>query len=163
MRITISADAARSGALVDLCPRYGRPPIGRREQRFNRRGPVWLIPLIPVSILLVSVLAERQSLVVPVPYCDRCVAERRSARIIITALWVLLVVLFFGAITANSDTLVLVWFLAMIGAVVLSFALPARTGPRGWVSRRGNLLHLTNADDTFVHDMVRSGQGQLQR
>jgi small-conductance mechanosensitive channel len=154
MRFVMRADAAVRGDFVALCPRHGRAALGLRPQRFDKRDPSWLLPLAYVSVLLAFVASK--PIVVSLPYCDRCISDRRNARIVVLALWCALVVLFVPAAANSSgdDAFVVGWFIAMVAVVVLTVVLPRRSVPRGWVSNDGRDLYLVNTDEGFVRAMA---------
>ena len=156
MKITVPAKLAIEGRFPALCVCHGEPADGWRQHDFPKQSPAWLKPIALVSFFAVGAIYAMvvRPLTVQIPFCRRCVADRRAARILVASAWLLLVVLFFGALAANSAALVLGWLIAMVAVVSLSFWWPAQAVAKGWVSQDGQTLHLTNADARFVTAMT---------
>jgi hypothetical protein len=152
--IRIPAQTLPTGALSELgvCAVHGSAASTTRKRTFSTATPVWVVPLILVSLLLglIVALVVRKQVSGPMAECSTCTSGRTRFRRLVWGGWATTVALLVASIAGNSGGLALAFLVALIVSLVLSVMGSAKQAS-GTLSKDQLWLELRSTHPAFDH------------
>lgn len=139
------------GSLPAMCARHERPATRWSDRKFYSRTPVWAVALAVFGLLIAALVAQaiRKTVEGRLPACEQCDTDRRRFVGIVLGAWAADVLLLVASVAGHSGGLLMLWLLATVVALVVSF-----TGDRdrvsGYVSMDEHWVDLKGASDGFT-------------
>ena len=123
-KVQVPAHWVGQNYLPPICARHGGPATRLIPRRFFTRAPGWCYVLILISLLLFAIITLSIRKVVPtaLPACAQCTRDRRQFIVLSVSGWVAVLAIWIVAITFASDVLLVVGLLAILAALVFTFA-----------------------------------------
>lgn len=140
------------GYLPFVCVRHGRRASRLQPAATYSRTPLWVIPLVLVSLLLglVLALALRVTVFGGWPVCDQCEEIRARRRQAMWAGWAIAALVLVAAISAGSGFLLLLEIPVLIAVLVLHELADWRRVTSATVDRGTRAVHVKAPSRGFV-------------
>jgi uncharacterized membrane protein YdcZ (DUF606 family) len=149
--IQVPATWMSQNYLPPICARHGGRATSFVPRKFYTRPPGWSYVLILVGVLIFAIvtLAIRTTVATALPACVECSRDRRRFIWLVLGGWVATTAIFVVGITFANDALIMVGFLAIVGALVFSF-LGDNFRVSGHVNQDKVWVNLKRVDTTFA-------------